>query len=115
HRADAVGVALVEQPCTGELEHATRLTETRSQCDDMALRATTEWRSPERSRGLGRAHRRSAHGDDRAAFLGGLAGLTHVLGDAHRLFDERFDDLMFRHGLDHFALDEDLALAITGS
>ena len=40
--------------------------------------------------------------------------LAHLLGDPHRLLDERLDDLRLRHGLDDLAPDEDLALAVAG-
>src|SRR5262245_41503943 len=39
---------------------------------------------------------------------------AHLVGDAHRLFDEGLDDLRFRDGLDDLALDEDLPLAVAG-
>src|SRR5690606_24345550 len=43
----------------------------------------------------------SADGDDRATGVagGGFAGF-HLLGDTHRLLDERLDDLRLRHRLD---------------
>ena len=40
--------------------------------------------------------------------------VLHGLGDPHGLLDERLDDLRLGHGLDHLALDEDLALAVAG-
>src|SRR6478736_651287 len=51
---------------------------------------------------------RLADADRRRRAVHGL----HALGDLHRLFDERLDDLRLRHGLDDLALDEDLALAV---
>ena len=38
----------------------------------------------------------------------------HALGDPHGLLDQGLDDLRLGHGLDHLALDEDLALAVAG-
>ena len=39
----------------------------------------------------------------------------HLLGQAHGLLDEGLDDVGLRHGLDHLAADEDLALAVAGA
>src|ERR1700753_2803814 len=38
---------------------------------------------------------------------------AHLLGEPHRFLDQRLHDLGFGDRLDHFAADEDLALAIT--
>src|SRR3954447_7785049 len=40
--------------------------------------------------------------------------LFHLLGDLHRLVDQRLHDLRLGYGLDDLALDEDLALAVAG-
>src|SRR2546428_10356961 len=52
----------------------------------------------------------SADGD------GGFAGFCgfHLVGDAHRLFDEGFHDGGLGDGFDDLALDEDLALSVAG-
>src|SRR5688572_5186645 len=50
----------------------------------------------------------SGHADFRIRTLDRL----HALGDPHGLFDEGLDDLALGDGLDDFALDEDLALAV---
>src|SRR6185295_9074541 len=50
----------------------------------------------------------SPDGDARCA-LG-----VHGLGDPHGLLDQRLDDLVLGHGLDHLAVHEDLALAVAG-
>src|SRR3978361_2324969 len=56
----------------------------------------------------------SAYGDyRRTACIIRTTRRFFFAGDSHRLFDQRFDDLVFRHGLDDFALDENLALAVT--
>ena len=41
-----------------------------------------------------------------------LAVRFHLRRDFLRLVQERLNNLVFRHGFDHLALDEDLALAI---
>src|SRR5215207_2044536 len=55
--------------------------------------------------------RGSADGD---GWFAGFGGFAHFFGDAEGFFDQGFDDLGLRDGLDDLALDEDLALAVAG-
>src|ERR1700742_3637138 len=60
--------------------------------------------------------RLSAYGHNRRTarcFVGTLAGIAHLVGQPHGLFDQRLDDLRFGHRLDHFTANEDLAFAIS--
>src|SRR5579859_4829957 len=53
----------------------------------------------------------SAYGHNRRT--AGRCFVATLFCDSHGLFDQRLHDLRLRHGLDHLALDEDLALAVT--
>src|SRR5699024_8345534 len=80
-----------------------------------AVSAVPTGRAPRRRRTstgiLFRGVRPSADGDRRSV-CGRLGIDAHLLGDAQCLLDQGLDDLGLRHGLDHLALDEDLALAV---
>src|SRR6478735_5432837 len=69
----------------------------------------TAYRSVERT-----GARTSADGDARGPGRLLVDRLAHLLGETHRLLDERLDDLRLGDGLDDLALDEDLALAVAG-
>ena len=54
----------------------------------------------------------SALSQNTRAAAGG-AGSFHFISQTHRLFNQSFNDLRFGNGLDDFALNKDLALAIS--